>query len=58
MVWGTLAGIKNQPLPKGPAGRFHLLGTRTFGILKNSKNISAAKEFLKWWFDDKQYGEW
>jgi multiple sugar transport system substrate-binding protein len=59
---------KNQPdiakdmnhmlFPRGPAGRFYQLGTRTFAILKNSKNIPAAKEFLKWWFQDKQYDEW
>jgi multiple sugar transport system substrate-binding protein len=45
-------------LPKGPAGRFYWLGSRTFGILKSSKNIAGAKEFLKWWFQDKQYEEW
>ena len=60
--------LKNQPavakdmdhmlLPRGPAGRFYNLGSRTFAILKNSKNIPAAKEFLKWWFQDKQYDEW
>ncbi len=44
--------------PKGPAGRFYWLGSKTFAILKNSKNIPAAKEFLKWWFQEKQYGEW
>ena len=45
-------------IPKGPAGRFYWLGSRTFAILKNSKNIAGAKEFLKWWFQDKQYGDW
>ena len=45
-------------IPKGPAGRFYWFETRTFAILKNSKNIPAAKEFLKWWFDEKQFGEW
>jgi multiple sugar transport system substrate-binding protein len=45
-------------LPKGPAGRFYWLGSRTFGILKSSKNIPGAREFLKWWFQDKQYEEW
>ena len=45
-------------IPKGPAGRFYWLETRTFAILKNSKNIPAAKEFLKWWFEDKQFGDW
>ena len=45
-------------IPKGPAGRFYWLGTRTFAILKNSKNIAGAKEFLKWWFQDEQFGAW
>jgi len=59
---------KNQPeiakdmnhmlFPRGPAGRFYQLGSRTFAILKNSKNIPVAKEYLKWWFEDKQYDEW
>jgi multiple sugar transport system substrate-binding protein len=44
--------------PRGSAGRFNWLGSRTFAILKSSKNIPAAKEFLKWWFQDKQYDEW
>ena len=26
--------------------------------MKNSENIPAAKEFLKWWFEDKQFDEW
>ena len=45
-------------IPKGPAGRFYWLETRTFAILKNSKNVPAAKAFLKWWFEDKQFGDW
>jgi multiple sugar transport system substrate-binding protein len=45
-------------IPKGPAGRFYWLGTRTFAILKNSKNVAGAKEFMKWWFQDKQFGDW
>ena len=44
-------------IPKGTAGRFYLLGSRTFAILKNSKNVEAAKEFLKWWFAE-TYDEW
>ena len=44
--------------PKGLAGRFYWLESRTFAILKNSKNIAGAKEFLKWWFQDKQFGDW
>jgi multiple sugar transport system substrate-binding protein len=45
-------------IPKGPAGRFYWLGSRTFAILKNSRNIAGAKEFLNWWFQDKQFGDW
>jgi len=45
-------------IPKGPAGRFYWLETRTTAILKNSKNVAAAKEFLKWWFQDEQYNAW
>jgi len=45
-------------IPRGPSGRFALLGARTLAILKNSKNIAGAKEFLTWWFGDKPYGDW
>jgi multiple sugar transport system substrate-binding protein len=45
-------------IPKGPSGRFYWLGSRTFAILKNSKNVAGAKEFLSWWFQDKQFGDW
>ena len=27
-------------------------------LLTNSRNIPAAKEFLKWWFRDDQYNAW
>ncbi len=52
------ADMSHMLIPKGPAGRFYWFGTRTFGILKNSKNIAGAKEYLKWWFQDKQFGDW
>lgn len=50
--------MNHTMIPRGPAGRFANLGTRTFGILKNSKNVDGAREFLTWWFADKQYGDW
>jgi multiple sugar transport system substrate-binding protein len=50
--------MNHTMIPRGPAGRFAFLGTRTLAILKNSKNIAGAKEFLAWWFQDKQYGDW
>jgi multiple sugar transport system substrate-binding protein len=57
--YADIADDMNHTLiPKGPTGRFSLLGTHTFAILKNSKNVAGAKEFLAWWFDDKQYGDW
>jgi multiple sugar transport system substrate-binding protein len=52
------ADTHHMLIPKGPAGRFYWLGSRTFAILKNSKNIAGAKAFLNWWFEDKQYGDW
>jgi multiple sugar transport system substrate-binding protein len=45
-------------MPRGPAGRFFLLGTRMMGILKNSRNVAGAREFLSWWFQDGPYGDW
>ncbi len=63
-----IAARKDQPaiatdtmhmlIPKGPAGRFYNLGSRSFAILKSSKNVDAAKAFLDWWFQDAQYGPW
>ena len=51
--------MNHMLLPKGSTGqRFIRHGTRTLGILKNSKNVETAKEFLKWFFGDKPYGDW
>lgn len=52
------ADTHHMLIPKGPAGRFYWLETRTWAILKNSQNVAAAKEFLTWWFKDEQYVEW
>ena len=52
------ADTHHMLIPKGPAGRFYWFETRTFAILKNSKNVAGAREFLKWWFEDKQFGDW
>jgi multiple sugar transport system substrate-binding protein len=57
-IYFAAKDIHHMLFPKGPAGRFYWLETRTFAILKNSKNIDAAKEFLNWWFQEKQYGDW
>jgi multiple sugar transport system substrate-binding protein len=52
------ADTHHMLIPRGSAGRFYWLETRTWAILKNSKNVAAAKEFLKWWFQDEQFVEW
>jgi multiple sugar transport system substrate-binding protein len=47
-----------HPSPAGPAGR-HTVGVpRSLGIWKFSKNVDAAKEFLRWFFEPAQYQEW
>jgi multiple sugar transport system substrate-binding protein len=45
-------------MPTGAGGRWYRLGTRHLSIFKKSKNKEAAKDFLKWWFKDEQYGKW
>lgn len=47
-----------HPSPAGPAGR-HTVGVpRSLGIWKFSKNVDAAREFLRWFFEPAQYHEW
>jgi len=47
-----------HPSPAGPAGR-HTVGVpRSLGIWKASKNLDAAREFLRWFFEPAQYHEW
>jgi len=44
--------------PAGPAGR-HTVGVpRSLAIWKFSKNVDAAREFLRWFFEPAQYHEW
>ena len=43
--------------PRGPAGRHTPTVVRSLGIWKFSKNIDAAKEFLKFHFDRENYSE-
>lgn len=50
--------INHAQYPKGPAGRFNQLGSNSYAIAKYSKNQEAAKEFLKYFFSDKPYGDW
>jgi multiple sugar transport system substrate-binding protein len=45
----------HMPVPRGPQGRFYTLMSKGYAILKNSKNIDLAKEFLRWWFDEQGF---
>lgn len=45
-------------LPKGPAGQFCNLGSRSMGLLNYSKNQDAAKAFLTWFFSMENYTAW
>ena len=44
--------------PRGPAGRFYQLPSLNAMVFKYSKNQKLAKEFIRWYMDKKQYGEW
>jgi len=36
------------PLPAGPAGQAALYGSFQHAIVKHSKNVKLAKDFLRW----------
>jgi len=50
--------IVHHIFPQGPAGRFNVLGSRSVGIMKYSKNIEGAKAFLEWWTQPEQFRRW
>jgi multiple sugar transport system substrate-binding protein len=50
--------ILHAPLPAGPAGQFGMHLMYSDMLMKYSKNQDAAKAFLKWIHDEKNYGEW
>lgn len=52
------ADINHAGLPSGPAGRFNVLGSWSYGVLKYSKNQDAAKSFLQWWLSPDQFQAW
>ncbi len=52
------ADIWHADIPGGPAGRFNLIGSRSFAIMSYSENQEAAKEFLTWWFQREQFIPW
>jgi multiple sugar transport system substrate-binding protein len=52
------ADMTHTDIPAGPAGRFYNFGSHSYGILKESKNVEAAKAFLTWWTNPAQFGDW
>jgi multiple sugar transport system substrate-binding protein len=52
------ADIHHSILPEGPAGRFNLLGSRSYAVMNYSDNVEGATAFLEWWFQPEQFQAW
>ncbi len=52
------ADINHASFPGGPAGRFNVLGSRSYGIMKYSKNQDAARQYLEWWSAPERFQPW
>jgi multiple sugar transport system substrate-binding protein len=50
--------ILHAALPKGPKGQFAMHTFQSHVVPNYSKNQKAAKEFLKWIHDQKNYDKW
>jgi multiple sugar transport system substrate-binding protein len=50
--------INHATMPAGPVGRFHYNLTVELAILKYSKNVEAAKEFLLFLMDKPNFYQW
>jgi multiple sugar transport system substrate-binding protein len=47
-----------QLMPAGPKGRHTTTFIRSIGVWKFSKNLEAAKEFIKFFFSDENYNDY
>ena len=52
------ADITHGAYPAGPAGQFAIVGSRSYGIMKYTKNLEAAKAFMAWWTAPEQFQPW
>ena len=52
------ADINHADFPEGPAGRFNVLGSWSYGMMKYSENQEAARAFLEWWLAPEQFQPW
>jgi multiple sugar transport system substrate-binding protein len=50
--------IDHPPMPAGPAGVFYFQITEQLAIPRYSKNIEAAKEFLRWHMEKDQLSKY
>ena len=50
--------IRHSPLPRGPKGQFGFHLFQSHMVMRYSKNQKAAKEFLTWIHDPKNYERW
>jgi len=50
--------IDHAPLPAGPVGQYSLFLPHSHAIMKYSKNVKLAKEFLRWLQQKDNYEKW
>ena len=50
--------IMHVPNPAGPAGVFHYHYSQQLAIPKYSKNVDAAKDFIRWLMDKQQFAKY
>jgi multiple sugar transport system substrate-binding protein len=50
--------IQHGPIPAGPKGPASYHVAFSHGVMKYSKNVKLAKDFLKWLHSKEQFGRW
>jgi multiple sugar transport system substrate-binding protein len=56
--WPFFDDIGLDLMPSGPKGRFLFGGGDYYSIMKYSKNVDAAKEFIRWSMSDEVWMPW
>ncbi len=50
--------VQHGPIPAGPKGPASYHVAFSHGVMKYSKNVKLAKDFLKWLHSKEQFGKW